>query len=580
MFHPFSPDPNRKARSELREALASFRRAYVAVAGFSGLINVLMLSGSLFMLQVYDRVLPSRSVPTLVALIILVAVLYVFQGILEAVRARVLTRIGAGIEETISSRVFGCVVRLPLRTRDRGEGLQALRDLDQVSGFLSGPGPAALFDLPWMPLYVVICFLFHPWIGVAALIGALLLVSLTVLTDRLVRGPTKVMSRFSTSRSAIAQSSTRNAEVLAAMGMGERLAGRWSRANAGFREAQEHASDLTSGLGAVSRILRMMLQSMVLALGAYLVIHQQATPGIIIASSILTSRALAPIELVIAHWKGFLNARQSWRRLDDLFAALPALESGMELPAPTGELSVESISVVAPGDRRLVVQDVEFSLRAGSGVGVIGPSGSGKSSLARALVGVWPVMRGKVRLDGAALEQWPARSLGRHIGYLPQDVELFAGTVGQNIARFDDDAVPETIIAAARAAGVHEMILRLPEGYRTEIGESGAALSAGQRQRVALARALFGDPFLVVLDEPNSNLDAAGDQALTQAIEGIKARGGIAIVVAHRPSALAALDHLLVLGGGRQQAFGPKSEIARQALKPAAVPLHAVGTAG
>lgn len=539
-----------------------------------------MLSGSLFMLQVYDRVLPSRSVPTLVALIVLVAVLYAFQGVLEAIRARVLTRIGAGIDETIASRVFDCVVRLPLRTRDRGEGLQALRDLDQISGFLSGPGPAALVDLPWMPLYVGICFLFHPWIGVAALIGALLLVSLTVLTDRMVRTPTKAMSGFGTKRGAIAQASARNAEVLAAMGMGARLARSWSQANNAFREAQEQASDLTSGFGAASRILRMMLQSMVLALGAYLVIHQQATPGIIIASSILTSRALAPIELAIAHWKSFLNARQSWQRLDGLFGAFPISEGGMELPAPSSTLAVENISVVAPGVRRVVVEDIGFSLSAGSGIGVIGPSGSGKSSLARALVGVWPLMRGKIRFDGAALEQWPADMLGRHIGYLPQDVELFAGTVSQNICRFDESALPETIIEAARAADVHDMILHLPEGYQTEIGESGAALSAGQRQRVALARALFGKPFLVVLDEPNSNLDAAGDQALTGAIEGIKGRGGIVVVVAHRPSALAALDHLLVLNGGRQQAFGPKSEIARQALQPVATPLHAVGSAG
>lgn len=552
----------------------------MAVAGFSGLINVLMLSGSLFMLQVYDRVLPSRSVPTLVALIVLVAVLYAFQGMLDAIRSRVLTRIGAGIDELIANRVFDCLTRLPLRTRDRGEGLQALRDLDQISGFLSGAGPAALFDLPWMPLYVVVCFLFHPWIGVAALVGALLLVLLTVLTDRLVRGPTKAMSGFGTRRSAIAQASARNAEVLAAMGMGERLAKRWNHANNAFREAQEHASDLTSGLGASSRILRMMLQSMVLALGAYLVIHQQATPGIIIASSILTSRALAPIEAAIAHWKSFLNARQSWQRLDDLFAAFPASEGGMELPAPQSTLAVETIAVAAPGGRRILLDDVDFSLNAGSGLGVIGPSGSGKSSLARALVGVWPVTRGKVRFDGAAIEQWPAQALGRHIGYLPQDVELFAGTVGQNIGRFDETATPAAIIEAARAAGVHDMILRLPEGYQTEIGESGAALSAGQRQRVALARALFGNPFLVVLDEPNSNLDAAGDQALTLAIEGIKARGGIVIVVAHRPSALAALDHLLVLNGGRQQAFGLKSEIARQALQPVATPLHAVGSAG
>ena len=580
LTHPLPNDQNSTNRSELREALGSFRGAFIAVAGFSGLINVLMLSGSLFMLQVYDRVLPSRSVPTLVALIIMVVVLYAFQGILEAVRARVLTRIGAGIDEMISGRVFNCIVKLPLRRRDRSEGLQALRDLDQVSGFLSGGGPAALFDLPWIPLYVGICFLFHPWIGVAALVGAALLVLLTVIADRLVRVPTKSMSGFSTRRSAIAQAGARNAEVLTAMGMSENLAKRWNQANGDFREAQERASDLTGGFGAVSRILRMMLQSMVLALGAYLVIYQQATPGIIIASSILTSRALAPIELAIAHWKSFLNARQSWRRLDELFKALPISEGGMELPAPASELAVEGISVVAPGDRRLVVQDVEFSLRAGSGVGVIGPSGSGKSSLARALVGVWPLMRGKIRLDGAALEQWPGQVLGRHIGYLPQDVELFAGTVGQNISRFDDNAPSEAIISAAKAAGVHEMILRLPEGYQTEIGESGAALSAGQRQRVALARALFRDPFLVVLDEPNSNLDAAGDQALTQAIEHIKARGGIVIVVAHRPSALAALDHLLVLGGGKQQAFGPKNEIARQALQPVSVPLHAVGTAG
>ena len=536
-----------------------------------------MLSGSLFMLQVYDRVLPSRSVPTLVALIVMVAVLYAFQGVLETVRGRVLTRVGAGIDELISGRVFDCIVHLPLRIRDRGEGLQALRDLDQVSGFLSGGGPAALFDLPWIPLYVLICFLFHPWIGMAALIGAVLLILLTVLADRLVRAPTKSMSELSARRGTIAQASVRNAEVLTAMGMNANLARRWTSANGDFRAAQERASDITGGFGAVSRILRMMLQSMVLALGAYLVIYQQATPGIIIASSILTSRALAPIETAIAHWKSFLAARQGWQRLDGLFAAMPETTGGMELPVPKSELSVESIGVASPGDRRLLIQDVEFSLAAGSGMGVIGPSGSGKSSLARALVAVWPLTRGKVRLDGAALEQWPAGSLGRHVGYLPQDVELFAGTVGQNISRFEDDSSPEAILAAAQAAGAHEMILRLPEGYQTEIGDAGAALSAGQRQRVALARALYRDPFLVVLDEPNSNLDAAGEQALTQAIEKIRARGGIVIVVAHRPSALAALDHLLVLGGGRQQAFGLKSDVARQAIQPA--PLHAVASA-
>ena len=580
MLSSLSPDPARSAmnRSDLRGALLSYRGAFIAVAGFSGIINVLMLSGSLFMLQVYDRVLPSRSVPTLVALILLVAVLYAFQGVLDVLRARVLTRIGAGLDELLSRRVFNTVIRLPLRTGDGGQGLQPLRDLDQVSGFLAGGGPAALFDLPWMPLYLALCFAFHPWLGFAALAGALLLLTLTVLTDRLVRGPTRVMTGFSMQRNALAQSSVRNAEVLAAMGMGANLADRWGKAHASYREAQERASDLAGGFGALSRVLRMMLQSAVLAIGAYLVIFQEATPGIIIASSILTSRALAPIELATANWKGFLSAQQSWRRLSDLFAALPVSQDALELPAPVAELAVETISVVPPGERRLLVQDVKFSLQAGTGVGIIGPSGSGKSSLARALVGVWPLARGKIRLDGAALEQWPADTLGRHIGYLPQDVELFAGTAGQNIARFDADAQPGAIIAAAQAAGVHELILRLPEGYQTEIGEGGAALSAGQRQRIALARALYRDPFLVILDEPNSNLDAAGDQALTEAIQQIKQRGGIVVVVAHRPSALAALDFLLVLGGGQQQAFGPKSEVAQNAFQPASPPpLKAVG---
>ena len=375
------------------------------------------------------------------------------------------------------------------------------------------------------------------------------------------------MTGLTMKRNALAQSGVRNAEVLAAMGMASNLARRWGDANASHRIAQQRASDLASGLGALSRVLRMMLQSAVLAIGAYLVIYQEATPGIIIASSILTSRALAPVELAIAHWKGLLNARQSWRRLNELLTAFPVSTDGLELPPPAAELAVESISVVPPGERRLVVQDVQFSLRAGTSVGVIGPSGSGKSSLARSLVGVWPVVRGKIRLDSAALEHWPADRLGRHIGYLPQDVELFAGTVAENIARFDAAAEPAAIVAAARSARVHEMILRLPEGYQTQIGDGGAALSAGQRQRIALARALYRDPFMVVLDEPNSNLDAAGDEALTEAIQEIKRRGGIVIVIAHRPSALAAVDFLLVLANGQQQAFGPKSEVARDTLR-------------
>ncbi len=555
-------------KSELAKCLASYRGAFLAVAGFSGLINILMLSGSLFMLQVYDRVLPSRSVPTLVALIILVTVLYAFQGVLDGVRGRILTRIGAGLDERLGGRVYGIVARLPLSKGSSGEGMQPLRDLDQVGGFLAGGGPATLFDLPWMPLYIAICFAFHPWLGFAALAGAILLLAITLLTERMVRGPALQMTGSAGRRNGLAQASMRNAEVLGAMGMGSNLAARWGKANGDHRQAQARASDLSGGFGALSRILRMMLQSAVLAIGAWLVIHQEATPGVMIASSILTARALAPVELAIAHWKNFLGARQSWRRLNELFADLPVAEDGLQLPPPESELSVENVSVTPPGDRRLVVQDVAFSLHAGSALGVIGPSASGKSSLARALVGVWSPARGKIRLDGAAIEQWPGESLGRHVGYLPQDVELFAGTVAQNIGRFDLTPKPAAIIAAAKSAGMHEAILRLPRGYQTDIGDGGASLSAGQRQRIGLARALYGEPFLVVLDEPNSNLDSAGDDALNQAVLDVKRRGGVVVIVAHRPSALAAVDFLLVLESGHQQAFGTKEKVARQALKP------------
>lgn len=559
----------RAALSELTAALAHFRGAFLAVAGFSGLINILMLSGSLFMLQVYDRVLPSRSVPTLVALVLLVAILYLFQCLLDAIRGRVLTRIGAGLDERLSERAYRIMSQLPLVRGRSGEALpQPTKDLDQIGSFLASGGPATLFDLPWMPLYIALCFIFHPWLGLAALTGAAILLLLTLLTERMVRQPARQMVGIAATRNDIAQASIRNAEVLAAMGMRSNLAGRWNEVTTRHRQAQAQTSDVTGTFGAMSRGIRMMLQSLVLAIGALLVIYQEATPGVIIASSILTARALAPVELAIAHWKNFLSARQSWKRLNELFALFPAADNSMQLPPPDTELSVEAVSVVPPGDRRVVVRDISFSLRAGSALGIVGPSASGKSSLARALVGVWPTVRGKIRLDGAPLEQWPAETLGRHVGYLPQDVELFAGTVAQNIARFDPAPDPAAVINAAKTAGMHEAILRLPRGYQTEIGDGGAALSAGQRQRIGLARALYGDPFLMVLDEPNSNLDASGDHALTQAILAVKRRGGVVVVVAHRPSALAAVDFLLLMDGGQQQAFGSRQTILRGAVQP------------
>jgi ATP-binding cassette subfamily C protein len=534
----------------------------------SGLVNVLYLTGSFFMLEVYDRVIPSRSVPTLVGLMVLALVLYAFQGLLETLRARILARVGAALDEALSARVFDLVVRAPLKGATPGDGLLPLRDLDQIRAFLGGTGPSAFFDLPWMPIYLVICFLFHPLIGVAAVIGAVILALVTLITDRSTRAPAQAATGHGLRRNGLAESGRRNAEVLAALGMQARLGERWARANRDYMEAQQRVSDVAGGFGAGSKVFRMALQSGVLALGAWLVINNMATAGIIIASSILVSRALAPAELAIANWKGFVQARQSWARLSDLLGRIPAAGQPHALPAPSRSLAVEGVSVAPPGTPRLVVQDVTFALQAGQGLGVIGPSASGKSSLVRALVGVWPALRGKVRLDGAALDQWSSGDLGRHLGFLPQEVELFAGSVAENISRFEPEADPELVIAAAKAAGVHELILRLSEGYDTRIGEGGAGLSAGQRQRVGLARALYRDPFLVILDEPNANLDNEGENALTQAILGVRRRGGICVVVAHRPSALAAVDLVLMMADGRAQAFGPKDEVFKRVLQP------------
>jgi len=461
------------SRSELRAALSACRSAFLGIGLMTAMINVLYLTGSFFMLEIYDRVIPSRSVPTLVGLSILALALYTFQGVLDLVRTRMLVRIGTYLDGALGGRIFDVLVRLPLKTRPSGDGLQPSRGLDQVRSFLSSVGPTALFDLPWMPLYVGICFLFHPWIGVAALVGALLLVSLTLLTHVFTRGPAKATVEHASARNGLAEASRRNAEVVQALGMTQRMAAGWSEANARYQASQQRAADIAGGFGALSKVLRMVLQSAVLALGAYLVIQQQATAGVIIASSILTARALAPVELAIAHWKGFIGSRQSWRRLAHLLDLLPQANTPMPLPRPSASLAVESVSAAPPSTQKLVVQDVSFALKAGSGLGVIGPSASGKSSLARALVGVWSTLRGKVRLDGAALTQWDLEQLGRHIGYLLQDVELFAGTVAQNIARFDPDADADRIIAAAKAAGVHDLILRLPEGYETQIGRAG-----------------------------------------------------------------------------------------------------------
>jgi ATP-binding cassette, subfamily C, type I secretion system permease/ATPase len=570
-------------RSELGEALRACRSAFIGVGLMSCIINLLYLTGSIFMLEVYDRVLPSRSVPTLIGLIVIAIALYLAQGVLDMIRGRILGRIGTALDETLNTRVFDTVVRLPLTIGARGEGLQPLRDLDNIRSFLGGMGPSAFFDLPWLPLYLAICFAFHVMLGVTALVGAVILVSLTVITEYLSRQPAREAIGLAARRNDLASASRRNAEVMVAMGMAGRLGKRWSEANAKYLAGNQNASDITGGLGAIAKVLRMMLQSAVLGVGAYLVIHQEATAGIIIAGSILSARALAPVDLAIAHWKSFVAARQSWHRLNRLLEQMPLRATPTQLQTPTSRLSVEAVSMVAPGDQRPIIHDVTFVLTAGQGLGVIGPSGSGKSSLIRALVGVWTPARGKVRLDGAALDQWSSDALGRHIGYLPQDVELFTGTVAQNISRFDPEARSDDIIAAAKEAGVHEMIIKMRDGYNTEVGEQGSALSAGQAQRVALARALYGDPFLIVLDEPNSNLDTEGDEALTRAVRAARERGAIVVVVAHRPIGIEGVDQVLVLKDGRMQAFGPKEQVLAQVLQPrvaAPTPIKIVSDAG
>jgi PrtD family type I secretion system ABC transporter len=571
--HPLRQQP---ASSELATALRACRQAFIAIALFSGMSNILMLTGSLFMLEVYDRVLPSRSVPTLVALLILTAGLYAAQGFIEAIRSRILVRIGDSLDEAMSMRVYDAIVRLPLKIGTKGDGSQPIRDLDAVRGFLSGVGPSAFFDLPWLPVYLGICFLFHPYIGLTALAGAIILVILTVVTEVRTRSPTRSATQFAVARNALLEASRRNAEAITAMGMVGRIARRWGDLNRSYVAATGKASDVVGGLGATSKVLRLLLQSSILAVGAWLVIHQESTPGIIIAGSILGARALAPVDLAIANWRGFIGARQSWQRLSRLLGHLPPRAEPMALQPPTKTLVVQNAAVCPPGEQKIVCQDVNFTLASGKALGVIGPTASGKSSLARMLVGVWGPARGTVRLDGATFDQWSQEALGRHIGYLPQDVELFPGNVAQNIARFEDPPHPEAVLAAAQAAGVHDLIVNLPDGYETKVGDHGSALSAGQAQRIALARALYRDPFLVVLDEPNSNLDAEGDEALTRAILGLRARGAIVVVVAHRPSAIAGVDYILVMAKSRQQQFGPKEEILNRMTPPQSTPQRAL----
>lgn len=547
--------------NEPLRALMKCKSDIVFIGIASALINALYLTSSFFMLEVYDRVIPSKSIPSLFALAILVLTLYAFHGAFETLRSRMLVRVAGALDEAVNGRMFRALIKAPLKVRIGGDGMQPLRDYDQIRTFISGMGPPAMLDLPWLPFYVFICFLFHPIIGYIAIFGSLVLAFLTFLTNRGTKVLSARQSEAGNLRNAFAQASIRNSEVIHAMGMVGPISQMWEQRNGEFRDINRRASDIGNGYATLSKIVRIALQSGTLATGAILVIQGQATSGIIIAASILTSRAMAPVEAVIANWRGLVGAQQSWSRLTNLLKTIPEMPAPLALAAPSKQITVEGLASGPPAGQKVVVSDVSFGLRAGSALGVIGFSASGKSSLARAMIGVWPSVRGSVRLDGAALDQWDVDALGRHIGYLPQDVELFSGTVAQNICRFSNVLSPEAIVSAAKAARVHDLILRLPNGYETEIGDGGVLLSAGQRQRIALARALYMEPFLVVLDEPNSNLDEEGERALSAAIMSVRARGGIVVVIAHRPGVLAVVDFVLMMQDGRMVAFGPKEEV-------------------
>jgi PrtD family type I secretion system ABC transporter len=537
-------------------------RRMIGIAAFSGVINVLMLSGSLYMLQVYDRVIPSRNTATLLGLSLMVLFAYLVQGYFDALRARMLCRVATLFDAGLQQSIHVALAALPLRGVKPMLMQQPLRDLDQVRGFMSGMGPTAFLDMPWIPIFLIALFLFHPAIGVTALLGTVAIIAMTLLTERMSRGAARAAMDSSAQRQVLADATLRNAEVIRALGMTDRFTARWSQANERYLRENIRATDIYANLGSGAKVLRYVLQSGMLGIGAYLVVVDKASGGIMIASSIMMGRALAPVEIALGTWKHMVAARQGIARLREICkaTAMPPAPP-VVLPRPCRMLSVHDLAVAAPGTEKAIVSNISFSIAAGMGLALLGASASGKTSLSKALVGIWPAQTGVVRLDGAALDQWRNEDLGRYIGYLPQEVALFDGTVAENICRFDDRSTSDAILKAAQIAGVHDIILRLPEGYSTRIGEGGMALSAGQRQRIGLARAVFGDPFLVVLDEPNANLDADGENALTRAIQILRRNQCMVIVISHRPSALSALNMAMVLYEGKAIAFGPCEEV-------------------
>ncbi len=550
--------------TELKAAMATCRWHFIAVAFFSVFVNLLMLTGPLFMLQIYDRVLTSRSEETLVALLVLVTGLFAMLGILEYLRGRVLARAGARFQSLLDDRVMTAVLRRSVEPADRARPSTAGRDLEAVRQLLGGSAPFALFDIPWTPMFLAVIFLFHAYLGWLAVAGAVVLIALTIANQIRSRTPSAESQQAASDADNLAEALRQNAEAVSGLGMRAVAVARWSKLRQNALARQMVASDRTAAYAAASKALRFFLQSLMLAVGALLVLNQEISAGMMIAASIMLGRALAPVEQAIGQWSLGQRALGGWRTLADLLEKTPPEGDKTELPAPKGLVDVQAITVTLPDADAPLLRAVNFTASPGSAIGVIGPSGAGKTTLAKVLTGIWRPAAGKVSIDGAALDQWPEDVLGRYVGYLPQEIGLMSGTVADNIARMSENRNDAEVVEAAERAGAHDLLVTLPQGYDTPVGAGGQRLSAGQRQRVALARAFYGDPPVIVLDEPNSNLDAPGEQALVAAIRDAKARGRAVIVMAHRPSAIAACDLLVMLDGGVQVDFGPRDDVLRK----------------
>jgi ATP-binding cassette subfamily C exporter for protease/lipase len=546
-------------KNEIEQALLGFKSTFWTVGTFSAISNLLMLVPSLYMLQVYDRVLQSRNEITLLMLTLMMLGAYLLVGALELVRSFVLVRVGARFDMTLNKRVYTAAFEQNLKKAGGNAG-QALQDLTSLRQFLTGNALFAFFDAPWFPVYLIVIFVFEPSLGVFALVGTAILVALAFINERVTREPLAEANSMAIMSSNLATNNLRNAEVIESMGMLPNLINRWFKLHGLFLKLQADASEKAGKIGAATKFVQVSLQSLVLGFGALLVLENKISGGMMIAASILVGRALAPVQQVIAVWKSLSTVRSAYDRLSKLLEANPARDAGMPLPKPQGALSVEGVTAAPPGAANAVVKNVSFAITPGDVLGVIGPSGSGKSTLARLLVGVWPAMMGKVRLDGADIYTWNKGELGPHMGYLPQDIELFGGTVSENIARFGE-IDPDKVVLAAKRAGVHDMILHMPNGYDTRLGDGGAGLSGGQKQRIGLARAMYGDPSLIVLDEPNSNLDDIGEMALVQAVRDLRQRGATIVLITHRTSAISATNKLLLMRDGAAQMFGPTDQV-------------------